>query len=98
MSRIKMSFSLILAIFLVGILSTAAFAKDPYGLKPVSQRDLSLLVPFTGNSADSTDVEGRSFDVVLIAPYGTTVLNTYQTTLDASLKGSVKVPAGVMTP
>lgn len=98
MSRIKMSFSLILAIFLVGILSTAAFAKDPYGLKPVSQRNLSLLVPFTGNSADATDVEDRSFDVVLIAPDGTTVVNTYQGKLNASLKGSVTVPAGDLTP
>jgi hypothetical protein len=98
MSKIKMSFSLILAIFLVGILSTAAFAKDPYGLKPVSQSDLSLLVPFTGNSADATDVQGRSFDVDLIAPDGTTVVNTYTGTLNSSLKGSVTVPAGVMTP
>lgn len=31
MSKIKLSFSLILAIFLVGILSTAAFAKSAYG-------------------------------------------------------------------
>ncbi|MED1468629.1 cytochrome c3 family protein [Bacillus salipaludis] len=50
MSKFKLSFSLILAIFLVGILSTAAFAKDPYGLKPV-QSGMDLMVKFTNNSA-----------------------------------------------
>lgn len=95
MSKIKMSFSLILAIFLVGILSTAAFAKDPYGLKPV-QNGLGLDVPFTGNSADTADIAGRSFDLVL--KDGVTVLDTYTATLDATKKGKVSIAAGVLQP
>lgn len=108
-----MSFSLILAIFLVGILSTAAFAKDPYGLKPVSQSNSSLLVPFTGNTADPADYKGNdnnpatddynavSFDVVLKDSTGAIVgsATTYQGTIAADTgKGSVTIPAGVMTP
>ncbi|CRK81396.1 cytochrome c3 family protein [Neobacillus massiliamazoniensis] len=95
MSKIKMSFSLILAIFLVGILSTAAFAKDPYGLKPV-QSGLGFSVPFTGNSADAADIAGRSFDLVL--QNGATVVKTYTATLDGSKKGTVTIPASDITP
>lgn len=108
MSKMKLSFSLIIAFFLVGLLSTAAFAKDPYGLKPVSQRDLSLLVPFTGNTADSVDYDSTaktynavSFDVVLKDSTGAIVgtATTYQNTINtATGKGSVTIPAGVMTP
>jgi hypothetical protein len=112
MSKIKFSFSLIIAFLLVGILSTAAFAKDPYGLKPVSQKDLSLLVPFTGNTADPVDYKGNdnnattpdynavSFDVVLKDSTGAIVgtATTYQGTIDTTTgKGSVTIPAGVMT-
>jgi hypothetical protein len=108
MSKIKMSFSLILAIFLVGILSTAAFAEDPYGLKPVSQSDLSLLVPFTGNTSDPADYNSTTkvytavqFDVVLKDSTGTIVGTgtDYQGTIATDTgKGSVTIPAGVMTP
>lgn len=94
MSKIKMSFSLVLAIFLVGILSTAAFAKDPYGLKPV-QSGLGISVPFTGNSADTLDVAGRGFDLVL--QNGSTVVKTYQATLDSSKKATVAIPASDIT-
>jgi hypothetical protein len=96
MSKIKMSFSLILAIFLVGILSTAAFAKDPYGLKPV-QSGLSLSVPFTGNSADSADVQGKNFSLIVKGPnnyaklYGPVALNS-------SKKGTFTIPAADITP
>jgi predicted CXXCH cytochrome family protein len=95
MSKIKMSFSLILAIFLVGILSTAAFAKDAYGLKPV-QNGLALDVPFTGNSADAADIAGRSFDLVLLD--GSTVVSTTPAILDATKKGKVTYAAGILTP
>jgi predicted CXXCH cytochrome family protein len=94
MSKIKMSFSLILTLILVGMLSTAAFAKDPYGFKPV-QNGLGLDVPFTGNSADAADIAGRSFDVVL--KDGATTVNTYTATLDATKKGKVAIAAGVLT-
>jgi hypothetical protein len=96
MSKIKMSFSLILAIFLVGILSTAAFAKDPYGLKPV-QSGLALSVPFTGNSADTADVEGKNFSLIVKGPndyaklYGPVALNS-------SKKGTFTIPATDITP
>jgi predicted CXXCH cytochrome family protein len=94
MSKIKMSFSLILTLILVGMLSTAAFAKDPYGFKPV-QNGVGLDVPFTGNSADAADIAGRSFDVVL--KDGATTVNTYTATLDATKKGKVAIAAGVLT-
>jgi predicted CXXCH cytochrome family protein len=68
MSKIKMSFSLILAIFLVGILSTAAFAKDPYGLKPTQvQGTMNLLVNFTGNTA-AGDTDSTTFDLHVYDP------------------------------
>jgi hypothetical protein len=71
MSKIKMSFSLILAIFLVGILSTAAFAKDPYGLKPVQvQGTTNLSIPFTFNSAAGESAT-TSFDLKVFNPDGT---------------------------
>ncbi|WML46916.1 cytochrome c3 family protein [Neobacillus sp. PS3-34] len=95
MSKVKFSFSLIIAFLLVGILSTAAFAKDPYGLKP-AQNGLGLDVPFTGNSTDAADITGRSFDLVLLD--GTTIISTTQATLDATKKGKVNYAAGVLTP
>jgi hypothetical protein len=96
MSKIKMSFSLILAIFLVGILSTAAFAKDPYGLKPV-QNGLGLDVPFTGNSADTLDVQGREFDLLL--KDGATTVKTYgPVALNSSKKGTFNILAADVTP
>ncbi|MDP4162451.1 MAG: cytochrome c3 family protein [Bacillota bacterium] len=94
MSKVKFSFSLIIAFFLVGILSTAAFAKDPYGLKPV-QSGLGLSVPFTGNSADSTDIKDRSFDLVL--QNNATVVKTYVAKLDATIKATVAIPAADIT-
>lgn len=97
MSKIKMSFSLIIAIFLVGILSTAAFAKDPYGLKPV-QNGLGLSVPFTGNSADTADSQGREFDLLLKDGTGT-VLKTYgPVALNSSKKGTFNILAADVTP
>lgn len=108
MSKKKLSFSLILALFLVGMLSTAAFAKDPYGLKPVSQSNLSLLVPFTGNTADPADYNSGpktynaiQFDVVLKDSTGTIVgtETTYQGTISTvDGKASITIPAGTMTP
>ncbi|MDP4085173.1 MAG: cytochrome c3 family protein [Bacillota bacterium] len=108
MSKIKLSFSLLITILLVGILSTAAFAKDPYGLKPVSQGDGNLLVTFTGNTADSVDYNSGpktynaiSFDVVLKDSTGNIVGTStqYNGTIDTTTgSGSVTIPAGVMTP
>ncbi|WP_160722681.1 cytochrome c3 family protein [Bacillus sp. USDA818B3_A] len=96
MSKIKMSFSLILAIFLVGILSTAAFAKDPYGLKPY-QSGLDLVVPFNANTANG-ETKDSSYDMSL--KLGDTVVKSYYDIhVDATtLKGSVTIPASVVTP
>jgi hypothetical protein len=68
MSKIKLSFSLILAIFLVGILGTAAFAKDPYGLKPTQvEGTLNLSIPFSFNSA-AGETASTQFDLHVIDP------------------------------
>lgn len=101
MSKIKLSFSLIIAIFLVGILSTAAFAKDPYGLKPVQKPNFVLNVPFNGNTADTADYDSTaktynavSFDVVL--KDGSTVLDTQTATISTSTgKASVNFQGGI---
>lgn len=70
MSKIKLSFSLILAIFLVGILSTSAFAKDPYGLKPSQvQGTTDLLVSFTSNSAAGEN-DATKYDLHVYDPSG----------------------------
>lgn len=94
-------------------MSTVAFARDPYGLKPAPQADLSLLVPFNGNSGDPADYKGNdndattpdwnavSFDVVLKDSTGAIVgtPTTYQATISTSTgKASVTIPAGIMTP
>lgn len=97
MSKFKLSFSLILAILLVGILSTSAFARDPYGLKPVQGSGLTLNVPFTGNSADPADVEGKRFTLQLFSPDGTLV-KTYMAALDANKKATIVIPAADITP
>ncbi len=96
MSKKKFSFSLILALFLVGILSTSAFAKDPYSLKPV-QSGLDLKVPFTGNSADAADIAGREFDLIL--KDGATIVKTYgPVALAADKKGTFTILATDITP
>lgn len=93
----KLSFSLILALFLVGMLSTAAFARDPYGLKPYQGTGNTLVVPFAGNSADSADVAGKAFTLQLKDSSGK-VVKTFTATLDSSKKGSVTIPASDITP
>ncbi|MBI0577699.1 cytochrome c3 family protein [Neobacillus cucumis] len=96
MSKIKWSFSLILAIFLVGILSTAAFAKDPYSFKPV-QNGMGLYIPFTGNSADSADVPGKSFSLIIKGPDNYAALYG-PVALDTNKKGSFNIPASDLKP
>lgn len=93
----KLSFSLILALFIVGMLSTAAFARDPYGLKPVQGTGNTLVVPFQGNSADAADVSGKSFTLTLKDSAGN-VVKTYTATLDASKKATVTIAAADITP
>ncbi|MDP4086075.1 MAG: cytochrome c3 family protein [Bacillota bacterium] len=93
----------------MGILSTAAFAKDPYGLKPVSNSDLSLTVPFNGNTADPVDYNPKtdttpasynavSFDVVLKDSTGAEVTTKSATIDTTSGKASVVFAKGVLTP
>jgi hypothetical protein len=54
MSKLKISFSLIIALLLVGILSTSAFAKDPFSLKPTQvseSTDLKILFALNGQTS-----------------------------------------------
>jgi hypothetical protein len=92
MSKAKWSFSLILAVFLVGILSTRAFATtDPYNLT-ANQNGSGLDVSFTGNLNDSSDVPGRQFDIVL--KHGPSVVKTYgPVALNSSNAGTFTIPA-----
>jgi hypothetical protein len=96
MGKVKWSFSLILAIFLVGILSSAAFASDLYNLTTV-QNGSGLEVSFTGNSNDPADVEGTQFDLVL--KDGSTSIQTLgPIALNSSNQGTLNIPSGVLTP
>lgn len=95
MSKIKMSFSLILAIFLVGILSTAAFAKDPYGLKPAQvQGTLDLLVNFTGNTA-AGDTDATKFALHVYDPSGKEVTGSPYSGLSISSNKGSKIISGL---
>jgi predicted CXXCH cytochrome family protein len=93
MNKVKWSFSLLLAFFLVGILSTAAFASDLYSLKAV-QKDSGLDVSFNGNSNSvPADVEGTQFDIVL--KYGSDEIKTYSpVALDGANHGKLTIPSG----
>jgi len=86
MSKAKWSFSLIMAVFIVGILSTGVLAAtDPYNLKAV-QNGLGLDVSFNGNSSDTSDMEGTNFDLLL--KHGSSTVKTYgPVALDSSNKG-----------
>ncbi len=97
MNKVKWSFSLLLAFFIVGILSTAAFASDLYGLKAV-QKDSGLEVSFNGNTyAETPDVEGTKFTLVL--KNGSTVLNTYgPIALDSAKHGTFTIPSSDVKP
>lgn len=66
MSKMKWSFSFILAIFLVGILSTAAFAASAFHMAGNTEYNLDgtpkdLKVTFNGK--DANDIDGTSFTV-----------------------------------
>jgi predicted CXXCH cytochrome family protein len=91
MDKVKWSLSLLLAFIIVGILSTAAFASDLYGLKAV-QKDSGLEVSFNGNTNDSADAVGTQFDLVL--KNGSTELKTYgPIALDSNKHGSYTIPS-----
>jgi predicted CXXCH cytochrome family protein len=93
MGKVKWSFSLIFAIFLVGILSTAAFASDPYSLKTI-QKGSGLEVSFTGDSNNPLDVEGFN----LVVKDGSSTLKEYGLIkLDSTNKGIFNIPTGVLT-
>jgi predicted CXXCH cytochrome family protein len=87
MGKVKWSFSLFLAILLVGILSTAAFASVMYTLQAV-QNGLDLEVSFTGK----TDDVGKKFD--LVVKNGSTTVDTYYgVTIDGTSKiGTFQIP------
>ncbi|MEH7247699.1 cytochrome c3 family protein [Neobacillus niacini] len=62
MSKIKLSFSLLLALILVGMLSNAAFAKSPFSFGATQNADNTYTVTF---KALSTDKAGTVFTVTL---------------------------------
>lgn len=72
-----------LALFLVGMLSTAAFAKDPFGLKAV-QVGSDITVTFNGVTEDV----GGTTVFVLFVKDETGVIQTKAVTIDGSKKGS----------
>ena len=91
MDKVKWSLSLLLAFFIVGILSTAAFASDLYSLKAVHTNS-GLEVSFNGNTNDAADAVGTKFDLVL--KNGTTELETHRSiTLDSNKHGSYTIPS-----
>lgn len=94
MRMIHWSFSLAFSLFLVGILSTSAFAIDDYGLNPV-QKGLGLDVSFTGN----TESVGTNF--VLELKDGNNTLHTYGPVATAGTApgtGTFTIPAADITP
>ncbi|WP_045518208.1 cytochrome c3 family protein [Neobacillus niacini] len=62
MSKTKLGFSLILALLLVGMLSTAAFAKSPFNFAATQNADNTYTVTF---KALSTDKAGTVFTVTV---------------------------------
>ncbi|MEH7112725.1 cytochrome c3 family protein [Neobacillus niacini] len=62
MSKIKLSFSLLLALILVGMLSNAAFAKSPFNFAATQNADNTYTVTF---KALSTDKAGTVFTVTV---------------------------------
>jgi predicted CXXCH cytochrome family protein len=91
MDKVKWSFSLLLAFFLVGILSTAAFASDLYSLKAV-RTDSGLEVSFSGSPNVATDVAGTKFDLVLMND--STTPKTYgPIALDNTKHGTFTIPS-----
>jgi hypothetical protein len=91
MNKVKWGFSLFLALFLVGILSTTTFASDPYNLQTI-QNGSGLGVSFTGNT---NDAENTSFDLVL--KDGVTTVKTYTVLLNSSKQGTFTIPSGDLT-
>src|SRR4051794_37432958 len=62
MSKIKLSFSLLLALILVGMLSNAAFAKSPFSFAATQNADNTYTVTF---KSLSTDKAGTVYSVTL---------------------------------
>ncbi|WP_066315039.1 cytochrome c3 family protein [Bacillus sp. FJAT-29814] len=87
MSKTKLSFSLVLALFLVGILATGAFAKSPFGFEAV-QNGSVFDVAFKGLS---TDAAGTEFTVTL-RDAANAVVETKDITTAADKTGSYTTP------
>ncbi|WHY76896.1 cytochrome c3 family protein [Neobacillus sp. WH10] len=89
MSKVKLSFSLFFALFLVGMMSTAAFAKDAYGVKAVPVGDGTVKVDFNGDTSDTASV--TVFTINLLDDKDALV-ETKDITIDGSKKGSYTTP------
>ncbi|WP_210367214.1 cytochrome c3 family protein [Bacillus sp. REN3] len=91
MSKFKLSFSLILAFLIVGIFSTAALAKDPFGLKAVRVAGTDTVqVDFNGITGE--DTEGSIFTVTLKEAESGVLVETKDAALDVALKGTYTTP------
>jgi predicted CXXCH cytochrome family protein len=98
MSKIKMSFSLILAIFLVGILSTAAFAKSAYtwSVTPdsVTKTFAISVTPITGDTGFVVKTYTKDSSTGTVTATG----KSYTLTLDStSGKYTGTIPASDVT-
>ncbi len=89
MSKKKLSFSLILALFLVGILSTAALAKSAMSFD-LTQVGNTASVTFKGLT---TDVANTTVFTVTLRDAAKAVVETKDITIDASKNGAYVSPA-----
>ncbi|CAM3979178.1 cytochrome c3 family protein [Mesobacillus zeae] len=90
MSKFKLSFSLILAVLLVGMLGTAAFAKDAYGLKAYRIAGTNTIkVDFNGTADDTPST--TAFTITVNNP-DNTVLETKDITIGADRTASYTTP------
>jgi len=89
MSKKKLSFSLLFALLLVGMLSTAAFAKSPFNTSAKQNADNTFTVTFKGLTDDAA---GTVFTVTLRDAANAEVEKVDVTT-DGSKNGSYTTPA-----
>lgn len=85
MGKIKLSFSLFFAIFLIGVLSTAASAASPYYLKSVPNSSGGFDVSWHGKDA-TTQPTGTQFTVKLMSKDGS---GNYAVQVGSSVSGNL---------
>ncbi|WP_042463037.1 cytochrome c3 family protein [Neobacillus dielmonensis] len=88
MSKKKLGFSLLLALLLVGMFSTAAFARSPLGFSATQNSDNTFKVTFKGLA---TDAAGTVFTVT-VRDAANAVVDTRDVTTDSSKAGTYTTP------